>query len=345
MSAMNIFFESRVRLSKNDVLNIVRESVLGFALVVSLGYLALSISRQVKGFDALVAAVILGMAVRTVLGTRDAVFFKVLPGIILAQSVFIPLGIILYGKNLEIKILLAANPLVLVQVTMITFFTFVLMYLIGKWKWFRIKDKMLYLLSFGSAVCGASAIAITSPIVECEPDDTAVALVNNTIAVVLGLALISWLLRPLLSSMEYAALAGSLLHQTGFVKTALAEAARDVYAFGLAVKSLRIALLVVSIPIISYLIRKRIFIPWYLVLFILAGFVFSYVPLAREVTQAVTSVYEISFTAALASVGLNADIRKVTGKLLKPLVLIGVVFLLDVALFMLSHSFIPSFVK
>jgi uncharacterized membrane protein YadS len=58
------------------------------------------------------------------------------------------------------------------------------MYVLGG-RLFGIKTRVLLMLDFGSAVCGASAIALTAPVTECEPDETAVGLVNNTIAVVL----------------------------------------------------------------------------------------------------------------------------------------------------------------
>jgi uncharacterized membrane protein YadS len=149
-----------------------------------------------------------------------------------------------------LNVLVGSHPLVIVQVVAIATTTFVAMYVIGKRLGF--KDHYLFMLGFGSAVCGASAIAVTAPVTETEPDDTAVGLVNNTIAVILCLGAVSWVLRPLMGQMEFAALAGSLLHQTGFVKMALAGAAKEVFTFGLAVKSLRIALLTISIPVVSF---------------------------------------------------------------------------------------------
>jgi len=279
------------------------------------------------------------MSVRLALGSRDWLFFKLLPGIIVAQTVLIPVGITLYGKNLDLRVLVGTHPLVLLQVALIATCTFVLMYVVGG-RLFGLKTRMLLMLGFGSAVCGASAIALTAPVTECEPDETAVGLVNNTIAVVLCLGLISWLLRPLVSDMQYAAMAGALLHQTGFVKMALAGTAKQVVTFGLAVKSLRIALLTVSIPIVSYLLLRRFYLPWFLLSFVAVGVLFSYVPIPEAASQRVLDIYNLCFTAALASVGLNADVRKVGPQLLKPLVLILAVFLADLGLFLASAQFL-----
>ena len=338
MSAGSIFFEPHVSLSRNEKFAMVREGFVGFALALALGFAASFVSKQVKGLDPLVAAVVLGMAASLVINAREKVYFKLLPGILLAQSIFIPIGIALYGKNLEIKVMLASSPWIFLQVIGITVLTFVLMYWFGKL--FGFNERMRYLLGFGSAICGASAIAIASPVLECEPNDTATGLVDNTIAAVISLYVLSTFVLPHVLSREYAAAAGALLHQTGFVKMALAGGAKNLLEFGVVVKSLRVVLLVLAIPTVSYLIRKRIYVPWYLVLFVVVAFVFSFVPLGAQVSKGVTTLYEICFSAALASIGMNANFLHVFKRLFKPLVLVMLVFLIDLGVWWLTRSVI-----
>jgi len=338
VSSGSIFFEPRAALTRGEVITIAREGFLGFVLALVLGIAASLIAKQVKGLDPLVAAVVLGLAASVVLGARDQIYFKVAPGIILAQAIFIPIGIALYGRNLEIKVMLATSPWVFLQVIGITALTFVFMFYLGKL--FGFNDRMRYLLGFGSAICGASAIAIASPVLEAEPNDTATGLVDNTIAAVISMYLLATFVLPHVLPREYAGAAGALLHQTGFVKMSLAGEAKDVLEFGVVVKSLRVVLLVLAIPTVSYLIRKRIFIPWYMVLFLVVAVVFSYVPLGAQVAKTVTTVYEVCFTAALVSIGMNANFLHVFKRLFKPLVLIMLVFILDLALWWFTHGLI-----
>jgi len=338
VSSGSIFFEPRAALNRGEVMTMAREGFLGFGLALVLGIAASLIAKQIKGLDPLVAAVVLGMLASVVVGAKEEVYFKVVPGIILAQAIFIPIGIALYGKNLEIKVMLASSPWVFLQVIGITGLTFVFMFWLGKL--FGFNDRMRYLLGFGSAICGASAIAISSPVVEAEPNDTATGLVDNTIAAVISMYLLSTFVMPHVLPHEYAAAAGALLHQTGFVKMALAGGAKDILEFGVVVKSLRVVLLVVAIPVVSYLIRKRVFIPWYLVLFVVVALVFSFVPMATQVSKTVTTIYEVCFTAALVSIGMNANFLHVFKRLFKPLVLIMLVFLLDLGLWWLTHGLI-----
>ena len=338
MSAASIFFEPRVSLSRNEKFAMVREGSLGFALALALGFAASYISKQVKGLDPLVAAVVLGLIASVAISTRDKVYFKVLPGILLAQSIFIPIGIALYGKNLEIKVMLASSPWIFLQVIGITVLTFFLMFWLGKL--FGFNERMRYLLGFGSAICGASAIAIASPVVEAEPNDTATGLVDNTIAALISMYVLSMVVLPHVLPREYAAAAGALLHQTGFVKMTLAGGAKSLLEFGVVVKSLRVVLLVVAIPTVSYLIRKRVYVPWYLVLFVVVAFLFSYVPMGAQLSKGVTTFYEICFSAALASIGMNANLLHVFKRLFKPLILIMVVFMIDLGVWWLTRTVI-----
>jgi uncharacterized integral membrane protein (TIGR00698 family) len=338
VSSGSIFFEPRANLNRSEVLTMAREGLPGFLLAVGLGVASWFIAREIKGLDPLVAAVVLGLAASVVINVREKVYFRILPGIILAQAIFIPIGIALYGKNLEIKVMLASSPWLFLQVVGITAVTFFLMFWLGKL--FGFNERMRYLLGFGSAICGASAIAIASPVLESEPNDTASGLVDNTIAAVISMYVLSTFVLPHVLPREYAAAAGALLHQTGFVKMALAGEAKNILEFGVVVKSLRVVLLVVAIPAVSYLIRKRIYVPWYLVLFVLVAVIFSYVPMGAQVSTGVTRVYEICFTAALVSIGMNANLLHVFKRLFKPLILIMLVFLLDLGLWWFTHGLI-----
>jgi uncharacterized membrane protein YadS len=96
----------------------------------------------------------------------------------------------------------------------------------------------------------------------------------------------------------------------------------------------------VSIPVVSYLVRRRFYLPWFLLTFIAVGVLFSYVPIPDVASQRVLDIYNLCFAAALASVGLNADVRKVGPQLLKPLAMIMLVFLLDLGLLLFTAQFI-----
>lgn len=339
MSLRDYFFAESAPIKASDLGRIAAEGAPGVGLAIVLGVAGVVLGDYVKHIDALVASVTFGMLVRTAIAKNERVLLRVRPGIVLAQMLFIPIGIILYGKNLELRAVTSTHPLVIAQTALVATLTMVAMVALGKLPWFKLRDRMLYLLGFGSAVCGASAIAITSPVAECEPDETATALVTNTLAVLLALWLMTAIFRATTPPMTYATMAGELMHQTGIVKMALADAAKSVQEFGLAVKSLRVASLVVFIPIVSYLLRRRFFLPWYLIVFVAVGAYFSYGAVPAQAAKVVGYVHNIAFATALASIGLASNLRNVVKRIVKPLVLVLVVFGIDLGFFLVTKGF------
>jgi uncharacterized integral membrane protein (TIGR00698 family) len=339
MSLRTVFFGPRVGVTRAEVMSALQAGVPGLALALGLGLVAPAVAHQIPGLDPLVASIVSGMLVALVLRSRESLYFRILPGILLAQAVLIPVGIALYGKNLDLPALRATSPWVVLAVVGLAVLTFLLIDGLGKVA--GLARPMRLLLGFGSAICGASAIAIASPILECEPDDTATGLVDNTLAVLLSLAILhAWVL-PNVTPKEFAAASGALLQQTGVVKMALASAGAGLLHFGLLVKSLRVLLLVVAIPAVSWILKKQLYVPWYLVLFLLVAVIFSSGAIPEGASKAVNTFYDFCFASALASIGLNADIGRVVRRLGRPLVVVMVVFGIDLGLWWVTRELVP----
>jgi uncharacterized integral membrane protein (TIGR00698 family) len=322
-----------------ELKDVAREGIAGIGVALAIAVASRLLQRQVAQADALVVAVVLGMIVRRALGDRTDVFFKLLPGLATAEAIFLPIGVALYGKNLEIAAMLHTHAGTLAQTAIVVAATFAAVLGLGRIPWFGLSQRMLFCLGFGSAVCGASAIAITTPVTECEPDETATALVDNTIAVTVALAFVGVVMRAALGPMQFAAFAGETLHQTSFVRRAVDGMDPEVIKFAMAVKAFRIALLLVSLPIAARVLRrKQAMVPWYLVAFFLVGILFWLVPFGPVVRATVGEIQAVALPAALATVGLRADIGVVGGRLVKPLLLVLLVFALDVGVFYVTRG-------
>ncbi len=321
-----------------ELKDVAREGIAGGAVAFAIAVASRLLQRQVPQADALVVAVVLGMIVRRALGDRMDIFFKLLPGLATAEAIFLPVGVALYGKNLELGAMVNTHAGTLVQAAIVVAVTFAAILGIGKIPWFGLSRRMLFCLGFGSAVCGASAIAITTPVTECEPDETATALVDNTIAVSLALAFLGFVLKGSLEPMQYAALAGETLHQTSFVRRAVHGMDPEVVTFAMAVKAFRIALLVVSLPLAARFLRRQATVPWYLVAFFLVGVLFLVVPFGPVVRDTVGEIQAVALPVALATVGLRADLAVVASRLIKPLILVLLVFALDVGVFFATRG-------
>jgi len=269
--------------------------------------------------DPLVVSMVLGVVVRTWLGAGS----RLGPGPALATRILLPVGIVFYaftnlnfGKVLELP---ASMSALLVAVVVVFFFATLLL-----GRAFRLRRQIAYLTATGSAICGASAIAITSRAVDAEPDDVSTSLLAVTFAAVLCL----FIFLPFLAAASgfagetYALLAGSVLQFTGFVKVAVrnlpyletTSSPERLTSLALSVKAARYLVLIAAIPIVASLARKRLFLPAALWYFLGAGAagsaMYAAAPAMHEgLAPLATAVHSASWSVALASIGLQADAR------------------------------------
>jgi uncharacterized integral membrane protein (TIGR00698 family) len=205
-----------------------------------------------------------------------------------------------------------------------------------------IKKKTALLTGTGTAVCGASAIAITSPVVEAEPEDMSVALVVITVAALAGILIFPTIMGTFsLSDKEYTVLAGSTLHMTGIVKTVVSGLSSELRDLAVSVKLMRVALLILIVPILSYVVRGRFYVHWFIIVFALLGIVFTYSPSTKDFVYTIVPFSEYFFPIALGSIGLNTDMKSVINSGVNPLIAGLLGFVAGVALFLLGTLIIP----
>ncbi|GBE54326.1 hypothetical protein BMS3Bbin15_00478 [archaeon BMS3Bbin15] len=257
-------------------------------------------------FDALFVALILGIIFRT--------FFMseiLKPGIDTSVKIFIPIGIIAYSSNLSFDTLISMLSIKIVLILFIMFtYMVVTLYLSLK---YGVRRKLAILLAGGSAVCGASAIAIISPLIKAKNRDTSIAILSIT-AVGLTGAMIYPLFREILhiSASSYAFLVGTTLPQVGIIKIASTYVGINPEN-ALAFKSVRIAM----IPIIAIFAQKltdekqHIKVPWFIVIFIILGILFSFFAPFERIRYIVRPISTFVFSIALASIGLSTDLTEV----------------------------------
>ncbi|MFH1612221.1 MAG: putative sulfate exporter family transporter [bacterium] len=191
------------------------EKMSGFILTIIIGFIALWIAKFHKALDPLVIGIVLGIVIRTFLGERH--YF--LLGFDFAPKFFIPLGIIFYGINLEFHKLAAIPVIFWIQLIIGIILIFLIALYLGR----RLGagTAIPLLIATGTAICGASAIAIATPIVKADSEDTGASLITITIFGLFGMMVYPLVLTCFtLSNTEYAFLCGTTLHQTGFVKLA-----------------------------------------------------------------------------------------------------------------------------
>ncbi|UCD35010.1 MAG: putative sulfate exporter family transporter [Nitrospiraceae bacterium] len=294
----------------------------GLIIAVLIGGVAFGSSTMLDypAADSLLVALVLGIIARSVMDQQE----KLTPGFTAAPAFLLPVGIVFYGgSNLNFATLKEIDTplLVLLVIIMIVYFAVVLF--LGKL--LNQKREITYLTASGSAVCGASAIAVTSPAVRAEPDDISISLLSVAVAAFFGFTVIMPFLAALfdMTCKNYCMLSGSVVQFTGLVKISgqLLPFLRTEHpqehwiSLALSLKAVRYLALLVAIPLFASLIRNKFYIPWLLWAFLAAGLLGTWAAVSSPhvyrttLVPVVKVIHLFSWSTAMAAIGLNANVR------------------------------------
>ena len=192
----------------------------------------------------------------------------------------------------------------------------------------RVNPKNAYLISSGTAICGGSAIAAVAPIIDADDHDTSLALATIFILNAIALFIFPPIGEALgLSQQQFGTWAAIAIHDTSSVVGAGAAYGEEALQVATTIKLTR-ALWIFPLALVSVLVfrskGKKIAIPWFILLFILAMVANTYINIPSELTKAIVVVAKkaLSLTLFLIGCGLSLSAIKKVGA--KPLIL-GVV--------------------
>jgi uncharacterized integral membrane protein (TIGR00698 family) len=189
------------------------------------------------------------------------------------------------------------------------FGTLLLGYILGKV--LKIERKTSHLISCGTAICGGSAIAAISKVLNTGEKETSMAL--GTIFILNALAL--FIFPPIghwlnLSQHQFGVWSAIAIHDTSSVVGAASKYGDQALQIATTVKLVR-ALWIVPIAIgTSIVFRRRpspIRIPYFIVFFIVAMIVGTYVPGMHVVTPVLTAIAKQGLTITLFLIGAGSS--------------------------------------
>jgi len=185
--------------------------------------------------------------------------------------------------------------------------TLVLGYLVGRF--LKVRDKTSTLISSGTAICGGSAIAAVGPAINADSDEMSVSL--GTIFVLNSIALF---LFPLIgvslgmSQNQFGTWSAIAIHDTSSVVGASAAYGQEALATATIVKLTR-ALWIAPVALLFAVIYrsgsddstgKKIDVPWFILLFLLATVFRTYAP-----TLIIPSIFDSIVNLAKAGMTLS----------------------------------------
>lgn len=192
----------------------------------------------------------------------------------------------------------------------------------------KVNPKNAYLISSGTAICGGSAIAAVAPIIDADDNDTSLALATIFILNAVALFIFPPIGQALdLTQQQFGTWAAIAIHDTSSVVGAGAAYGEEALQVATTIKLTR-ALWIFPLALVSILLfrskGKKVAIPWFIFLFIVAMVANTYLSIPQEITRTIVvlSKKALSVTLFLIGCGLSLGAIKKVGA--KPLIL-GVV--------------------
>ncbi len=224
-----------------------------------------------------------------------------------------------FGLNVTTALQTGKDGFVFTLISIISIL--ILGYVLGKI--FKVERKTSYLISAGTAICGGSAIAAISPIINAKENQITIALgtvfILNSVALVI-FPIIGTSLN--LSQTQFGMWCAIAIHDTSSVVGAASTYGNDALTIATTVKLAR-ALWIIPLGFLSAFIFKtkgsKVKIPYFIFLFILAIILSTYVPFLKDYKEIIVEIAKkgLTLTLFLIGCGLNRDLIRNAG--LKPI--------------------------
>ena len=188
-------------------------------------------------------------------------------------------------------------------------------------KLMKVNGKSAYLISTGTAICGGSAIAAVGPVIEADDDQMSMSLATIFILNAIALFIFPPIGQALgLSQEQFGVWAAIAIHDTSSVVGAGSAYGEEALKIATTVKLTR-ALWIIPLALVSSLIfrskGKKVSIPWFIVLFVVAMIINTFIPIPSEITGSLVYAARklLCMTLFLIGGGLSlASIKKVGAK-------------------------------
>lgn len=292
-------------------MNDLRTQLPGLLLAAALGLLGHSVSAYTPGWlNGILLALLLGMVVGNAMQLPAALQ----PGIGSTSGKLLELSVLFLAFGIDYGHIAALGAgsfsIVVVMVVSMVLITFFLA------RQVRCPGSTGWLVGFGTAICGSSAIAALAPRVAKDKEDVGIAMaVVNLFGSVGMIVLPLVLVRFTLSDTQLGILIGGTLHSVGHVVGAGYALSDGVGEVATTIKLARVAMLSPALILFNYLVnrgeaqgwRAHLQLPWYLWGFIGITVFTSLVPLPAALLDAMELAGKLALTIALAAIGLKVS--------------------------------------
>jgi uncharacterized integral membrane protein (TIGR00698 family) len=189
----------------------------------------------------------------------------------------------------------------------------------------KVNPKNAYLISSGTAICGGSAIAAVSPIIDADENDTSLALATIFILNAIALFIFPPIGHALgLSEQQFGTWAAIAIHDTSSVVGAGAAYGQEALQVATTIKLTR-ALWIFPLALVSILVfrskGKKFAIPWFILMFVGAMLLNTYLNIPQQISSIVVMLSKKALGVTLFLIGCGLSVGAIKKVGAKPLVL------------------------
>lgn len=226
------------------------------------------------------------------------------------------------GFSMDINEVMKAGESGLLYTAGTIIITLILGILIGKF--LSVNKITSYLISTGTAICGGSAIAAVSPVIKANDDQISVSI--GTVFILNAIAL--FIFPPIghyldLTAKQFGIWCAIAIHDTSSVVGAAKQYGDEALTIATTVKLAR-ALWIVPLVFVSSFIfkseKKKIHFPLFIVFFILASVMRSYIPEVEKNSKELLVIAKAGLSITLFFIGAGISLRSIKEIGFRPLI-------------------------
>jgi uncharacterized integral membrane protein (TIGR00698 family) len=278
-----------------------------------------------------------GPVIAILLGIFLTAFFRFSPGIQFTSKKILQYSIILLGFEMNLQNILRVGGQSLLVMIFTLSTAFITALFAGRI--LKLPNNTTILIGVGTSICGGSAIAAVAPVIYAEDEDVIRAISTIflfNIAAVFIFPSLGQLLN--MTDVEFGIWAGTAVNDTSSVMaagTAWSNMTGNNTAlqFATIVKLTRTLMIVpITLVLAIYTARRlkksstnifqftRVF-PWFVIFFVIASVINTIFSIPQEVSSALVSTGKFMIVLAMASIGLNTNLKNLFASGVKPIVL------------------------
>lgn len=307
----------------------------GIILAATLGFAAFFIAQFTPSFlNAYLVALIVGMLLAPSLGKQK----NLNGGIHWSGVKMLEWSVVLlaFGMDYNAIVKIGMGSFVIIAavlfiVLLLTFYLSKVMACPGKTGW---------LIGFGTAICGSSAIAALAPKIKAKEEDVAISLAAVNLYGSLGMLLLPLFFQIYPQALnQMAFVIGASLHSVGNVAGAGFAVSDEVGQLALVYKMARVALLSPALILMAWLDSKgksqakfEWKLPWYLFVFLVISIFVTFYPLPNDLLLKSELIGKVILTIAMAAIGLKVNFFQLLKDGKRGLVFALIIFMLQISL-------------